>query len=166
MFAVAVHAIGRGDVAGGDRLEGVDEAIDLRSNVVQAQTDAHQAGRVAFVAMTDLLEPGPGGGGVQAKEVGDVGVRAEATVAHADPVFVPEDRGDESVLEAVDGERDDGHLGSGRIGAGRTVDPQAGRSAQATSSRVTALTVPPPRSSGTAPNPSRRPINAPVPNGA
>ena len=52
--------------------------------------------------------PTPGGrAGVEAEQVGNVRVGAEAAAAHRDAVLVAEDRGDEAVVDAVDRERDD-----------------------------------------------------------
>ncbi len=49
---------------------------------------------------------------------------AEAPAAHADGVLVAEDGGDEAVLDALDGERDDTHLRRRDVGADRSVDAQ------------------------------------------
>ena len=62
---------------------------------------------------------------------------AEAAAAHADAVLVAEDRGDQAVVEPVDGERDDAEWSRrgrrsdrGRAGRGRRPEPSRRRRSQ------------------------------------
>ena len=77
---------------------------------VATEADAHHARRVAVSPSADPLGPAADLGVVEPEQVGEVGVGAEAPAAHADAVLVAEDGGDEAVVDAVDGERDDADL--------------------------------------------------------
>ncbi len=56
---------------------------------------------------------------------------AEAAAAHAHAVLVAEDRGDQGVVDPLDGERDDPEPRRRAGDAGRTVDPEARHVGQA-----------------------------------
>ena len=75
--------------------------------VVATEADADQAGHPALVAVRGRSTHARWAALIQAKQVGDVRVGAEAAAAHADAVLVAEDGGDQTMVEAVDGERDD-----------------------------------------------------------
>jgi hypothetical protein len=104
--AVLIDAVRAGDVAAGDALESLDGAVDVGRVVVATEADPHQARGSALVAVAGATRPRAGGSGVEAEQVEEVRVGAEAAAAYTHSVLVAEDRGDERVIETVHEERD------------------------------------------------------------
>ena len=81
-------------------------------------------GACAEVAAAGGGDPAPDGVPVEAEQVVDVGLGAEAPAADAHTVLVAEHRGDQPVITAVDGEGDHAEIRTGRTEEGH---PRHGR---------------------------------------
>src|SRR6185436_3870594 len=104
---VAFGAISGRDVAGRQLKQRGDGDIDVALVVVATQADPHHARYTSLVAEAGAIQPRRLLHAVHTQQMGDVGMRTEASTANADAVLVPEDGGDQTVIDPGDRERED-----------------------------------------------------------